>query len=162
MTKGITGREPDPREVYGDIIDHPHWESPTHPPMSLYDRAAQFSAYDALAGYFDMIAEEARLTDAELLLDEDERELLNRELAHIEEAIRAGRQPRVTFTVFVPDPWKAGGSYQEITAAVRKLDLVGRRVVLSDRRADTGANETLDVERIVAIRREPEEADAET
>ena len=43
MAKGITGKEPDPREIYGDIIDHPHWESPKHPPMSLYDRAAQFA-----------------------------------------------------------------------------------------------------------------------
>ena len=151
----------DPRAVYADILDHPHHRSPTRTPMSLYDRAAQFSAYDALAGYFDMIAEEARLTDAELILDEDERELLNRELAGIEEAIRAGRQPRVTFTVFVPDPWKAGGSYRQLTAAVKKLDPVGRQVVLSDRRADTGANETLDIERIAAIRREPERADAE-
>ena len=152
----------DPRLVYADIIDHPHHRSPTRTPMSLYDRAAQFSAYDALAGYFDMIAEEARVTDAELSLDEDARELLNRELAGIEEAIRAGGQPRVTFTVFVPDPWKTGGSYRELTAAVKKLDALGRRVVLSDRRADTGVNETLDVDRIVAIRREPEEADVKT
>ena len=132
----------DPRLVYADIIDHPHHRSPTRTPMSLYDRAAQFSAYDALAGYFDMIAEEARVTDAELSLDEDARELLNR--------------------VFVPDPWKTGGSYRELTAAVKKLDALGRRVVLSDRRADTGVNETLDVDRIVAIRREPEEADVKT
>ena len=60
MAKGITGKEPDPREVYKGIIDHPHWESPTHPPMSLYDRAAQFAPFAALAGYEDMICEEAR------------------------------------------------------------------------------------------------------
>lgn len=42
-TKGITGKEPDPRDVYADIIDLPHHQSPTRPHMSLYDRAAQIS-----------------------------------------------------------------------------------------------------------------------
>ena len=53
----IIGKEPDPREVYADIIDHPHWVSPKHPPMSLYNRAAQFAPFAALSGYDDMIDE---------------------------------------------------------------------------------------------------------
>ena len=61
MTHGITEKEPDPREVYADIIDLPRHRSETHPPMSLYDRSAQFASYKALSGYEDMIAEEARL-----------------------------------------------------------------------------------------------------
>ena len=65
MSKGITEKEPDPRVVYADIIDLPHWQSPTRPHMSLYDRSAQFASYKALSGYEDMIQEEARLTDAE-------------------------------------------------------------------------------------------------
>ena len=65
MTKGITEQEPDPREVYGDIIDLPHWQSPTRPRMSLYDRAAQFAPYKTLSGYEDMVQEEARRTEAE-------------------------------------------------------------------------------------------------
>ena len=124
--------------------------------MSLYDRAAQFSAYDALAGYYDMIAEEARTTEGELLLDEDERELLDRKLALLAGALlagalAAGRRPVVRFTVFVPDPYKDGGSYRSVTDAVKALDAVGRRIVLESRRDGTGVNETLDVERITAI-----------
>ena len=141
----------DPRVVYADIIDHPRHCSAARPHMSLYDRAAQFSAYDALAGYYDMIAEEARTTEGELLPDEDERELLDRKLALLAGALAAGRRPVVRFTVFVPDPYKDGGSYRSVTDAVKALDAVGRRIVLESRRDGTGVNETLDVERITAI-----------
>ena len=65
MTKGITEKEADPRIIYADIIDLPHWRSPTRPHMSLYERAAQFASYKALSGYEDMIAEEVRLADEE-------------------------------------------------------------------------------------------------
>ena len=66
MSKGIQGKEPDARKVYADIIDLPHWQSPTRPHMSLYDRSAQFASYKALSGYEDMVAEEAWLTDSRL------------------------------------------------------------------------------------------------
>ena len=36
---------------YDDIIDLPHPVSEKHPHMSMYDRAAQFSPFDALTGY---------------------------------------------------------------------------------------------------------------
>ena len=114
MAKGITGKEPDPREVYGDIIDHPHWESPKHPPMSLYDRAAQFAPFAALSGYDDMIGEEARLVDNRIELSEEEWEELNRKLGRIDETIRQGAQPAATITYFVPDPLKPGGLYETI------------------------------------------------
>ena len=45
MSRGIKDQKEDAREVYADIIDHPHWQSPTRPHMSLYDRAAQFSPF---------------------------------------------------------------------------------------------------------------------
>ena len=104
MTKGITGKEPDPREVYGDVIDHPHWESLTHPPMSLYDRAAQFSPFAALSGYDDMIDEEVRMVDNRIELSEEEMEELNRKLSQIDETISSGIRPLITVTYFVPDP----------------------------------------------------------
>ncbi len=59
MKKGI-GEETDPRIVYADIIDLPHHEPVTRPRMPLENRAAQFSAFDALAGFSDMIAEKTR------------------------------------------------------------------------------------------------------
>ena len=63
MTKGITGREPDPEIVYADIFHLPRPVSERHPPMSLQDRAAQFAPFAALSGYHDMIEEEAQLVN---------------------------------------------------------------------------------------------------
>ncbi len=122
MAKGITGKEPDPREVYADIIGHEHWVSPVHPPMSLYDRAAQFSPFAALSGYEEMIGEEARLVDNKIELGEEELEEVNRELGRIDEAIRQGNRPAVTVTYFIPDPLKAGGIYETVTEKVRRVD----------------------------------------
>ena len=77
MSKGVQGKEPDARKVYAGIIDMPHWKSPSRPHMSLYDRSAQFASYKALSGYEDMVAEEARLTDSRLTLEEHELNVLN-------------------------------------------------------------------------------------
>lgn len=46
--------------------------------MSLYDFAVRFSVFDALAGYSDVITEEARPTNCEIVLDENAIQLLNR------------------------------------------------------------------------------------
>ena len=97
MTQGITQQEPDPRVKYADIIDLPHWQSPKHPHMSLYDRAAQFSSYKALSGYEDMIAEEARITDREIGLEEHGLEVLNRKLARITELLVDGLDKQICF-----------------------------------------------------------------
>ena len=63
MTRRI--KEPDPRIVYADIIDHPHWQSPTRPHMSLYDRAAQFAPFAALTGFDSQINDASKLADEE-------------------------------------------------------------------------------------------------
>ena len=41
-------------------------------PMSMSDRAAQFSPFAALVGYDDAVAETARLTDSRTVMTEDE------------------------------------------------------------------------------------------
>ena len=142
----------DPRIVYADILHHSHHQSEKRAHMPLADRAAQFSAYDALAGFFDMIDEEERFTEAETELDENARELLDRKLQRIAEAIRRGEQPRVCFTVFVPDERKAGGSYREITESVRQIDLVSQRIVLNRREGRGGLYAALDIGRILSVR----------
>ena len=139
MAKGITKKEPDPRVVYADIIGMPHWQSPKHPHMSLWDRAAQFASYKALTGYEDMIAEEARFTDREIGLEEHALEVLNRKLQRIAELVAAGQSPALTFTVFVPDASKDGGSYA---------------VVLMSKRERSGVRESIPLARIVDVRGE--------
>ena len=56
---------------YDDIINLPHHVSKTHPHMTITGRAAQFSPFAALTGHGDAIRETARLTEDQILLDED-------------------------------------------------------------------------------------------
>ena len=154
MTKGLKEGEPNGRDVYPDIIDHPHWQSPTRPHMSLYDRAAQFSAFDALAGYSDMVREEQRQTDSAVELQESELERLNQKLNLIADVIMDGNHPTLTFTVFVPDEKKAGGAYVEITDAVKRVDTASRKVVLMSTEGRGWINKTIDFDKITAIKGE--------
>lgn len=120
-------KETDARILYGDIIDLPHWQSPVHPHMSLYDRSAQFAPFAALTGYDDMISEEARLTG---IRRAQNRKVLNAKLTRIRELLDAGQHPRLHFTVFVPDERKDGGEYTDLSGTVKRIDPISREVVL--------------------------------
>ena len=151
MTQGLKEGEPNGRDVYPDIIDHPHHQSPTRPRMSLYDRSAQFAAFDALAGYTDMVAEEQRITDAQVELSESALDNLNQKLSLIADVVADGHHPELTFTVFVPDEHKAGGAYVEITDAVKKVDMIYRKVILMSTEGRGRRNKTIDFDKIVSI-----------
>lgn len=130
MTKGIKSNEPDARIVYADIIRLPHWQSPTHTQMSAYERAAQFSSFNALEGYEDMVGEEARVVDTQEELTETEMEILNQKINLIADVIEDGHHPILTFTYFLNDSMKQGGSYVTMTERVRKIDAVGKKIQL--------------------------------
>ena len=151
MTQGLKEGEPNGRDVYPDIIDHPHHQSSTRARMSLYDRAAQFAAFDALAGYTDMVAEEQRETSQQIHLEGYELERLNQKLSLIADVINDGEHPELTFTVFKPDEHKAGGSYVEITDAVKKVDTVARKVILMSTEGRGRVNRAIDFSAIIGI-----------
>lgn len=121
-----------PRETYADIMDLPHHRSKTHRPMSLSDRAAQFSPFAALSGYDAMIREAARLTEPEAVRSDADKERLNRKLTRIAGAIADHCHPEVTVTYFIPDARKAGGRYEDMAGAVKRLDPVERKIVFFD------------------------------
>ena len=110
------GAEKDSRWPYEDILDLPHHVSETHPQMDPAKRAAQFAPFAALTGYEDAVAETARLTEEELLLDENVREELNRKMTC---AAESGAKVRITW--FVPDEKKSGGEYVESSGVIRKI-----------------------------------------
>ncbi|WP_028515201.1 hypothetical protein [Ruminococcus flavefaciens] len=120
----------DARVVYADIFDLPHWRSHKHPPMSAYERAAQFSAFNALEGYEDMVGEEARIVGEQEKLTEMEMEILNQKINLIADVLEDGHHPILTFTYFLNDRMKQGGSYVTMTERVRKIDAVNRKIVL--------------------------------
>lgn len=117
--------------AYDDIINLPHPTSSRHPRMSLYDRAAQFSAFAALTGHDAAIRETARLTDKRVELDEDMKARLNEKLLVLAENMNTN--PEVTITYFVPDEKKAGGAYVTFTGIVKKIDEYEHTVVMMDK-----------------------------
>ena len=115
---------------YDDIIELPHHVSKKHPQMPLLDRAAQFAPFAALTGHEAAIKETARLTEEELFLDENSKELLDAELQYVLEHL--SEHPEVTVTYFEPDAKKSGGAYVTVTGRVKKVDAYERSIVLAD------------------------------
>ena len=129
----------DARIEYADIIDLPHHVSKKRAPMSLTDRAAQFSPFAALTGYDDLIAESARWTEAQAELDESEKERLGRALRFM---FDSGTE--AVYSWFVPDERKPGGAYRESRGTMVRYDGSARRITL-----DSG--ETIPIDAIRAI-----------
>ena len=141
----------DPRVVYADIIDLPHWDSPSHPRMPLRDRAAQFAPFSALVGYGDMVNEEARETASWSDLGEDEAEELSGNLRRIESLLAKGSRPVCVISYFVPDIRKTGGEMTTVKEKVRRIDPVSRRIVLDQKQGIAGSWLEIDLDRIVRI-----------
>ena len=99
-------------------------------PMSMHDRAAQFSPFAALVGYDDAVAETARLTDSKVELTEDEMSELNANLNRLLDNV--DEQPQISVTYFVPDEKKSGGKYVEKQGVVRIYDSYANELVFTD------------------------------
>ena len=107
--------------------------------MSMIDRAAQFSPFDALEGYSDEIVETGRTTEDRIELSEVQMDELNEkisllneistEAAHSRGASFETALPTATVTYFVPDKEinrhskKSGGAYVSYTGQVRRVDM---------------------------------------
>ena len=116
---------------YDDILSLPHPVSPSHPPMPLIDRAAQFAPFAALTGYEAAVLEAARLTEPRPELDESRKEQLNRCLQILKEA--CGRErPQAEICYFKPDERKTGGACVTVTGTVKKIDDFTRCVAMAD------------------------------
>ena len=115
-------------EKYRDIINLPHHVSSVHPPMSMINRAAQFSPFAALSGYDDAIVETARLTDRRIELTEAEEAEIGKALSSLK------RGDKVEMTWFVPDRKKDGGRYVTETVTVKQVVAAEGKVVLMDGR----------------------------
>ena len=105
---------------YDDIINLPHHVSKKHPPLSLHDRAAQFSPFAALAGYDDALRETARRTDRFVELDEDRKQEIDRQISYLQQHLLDTVPVKIIY--FVPDEKKDGGSYTAVEGCVRKID----------------------------------------
>ena len=101
---------------YDDIIDHPHFQSGERPHMSMHDRAAQFSPFAALVGFDAAVEETGRLTDEKITLDPDRIAEINAVIANL------NPKDTVHLTYFVPDLFKSGGMYLNMTGVLKTVD----------------------------------------
>ena len=115
---------------YDDIIDQPHWQSPTHPRMSRLNRAAQFAPFAALTGYDAALLETGRLTDEFKELDENCKAELDEKLRYL--VAHLHEEPTVTITYFRPDGKKDGGAYLSAAGVVRKIDEYKKTVIMEN------------------------------
>lgn len=117
-------------ENYDDIINLPHHVSKNHPRMSMYQRAAQFAPFAALVGHDALIAETARLTDAEIDMGEEAIHLLNQKMNYLKEKLK--EHPSVTITYFLPDLKKSGGEYLTTTGIIKTIDDFEHTIVMEN------------------------------
>lgn len=115
---------------YEDIMHLSRPVSTRHLPMSMHDRAAQFSPFAALTGYDAAIEETARLTDRQTELAESSKEALDKKIRVIQDVIDT--MPEVTVTFFEPDLRKAGGAYRTISGRVKKIDEYNKALIFQD------------------------------
>ena len=102
---------------YKDIMHLSRPVSSKHLPMSMHDRAAQFSPFAALTGHDAAIAEAARLTDERPILDES----VKLEISDRLQAAAAAPSIALNIVYFVPDARKTGGSFAEVCGRIKKL-----------------------------------------
>ena len=119
-----------PTHKYDDIINLPRPVSGKHSPMSMTDRAAQFSPFAALTGYDAVIEETGRLTDRQVELDEGGKALLDEKLRFLRQNLN--RNPRISLRIFRPDARKAGGEYVVITGCLKAMDPIRGCLILAD------------------------------
>ena len=115
---------------YDDIRHLSRPQYPDLPPMSIHDRAAQFSPFAALVGYEDAVEETARLTDSRREMLEDEINELNRQLAVLAERLKD--RPLIRVTYFIPDKKKEGGRYGSKVGNARTIDQYNNAIVFTD------------------------------
>ena len=115
---------------YDDIINLSRPQYHDLPPMSIPDRAAQFSPFAALVGYDAAVEETARLTDSRREMEEDEINELNRQLSELTE--RLSEHPKIRVTYFIRDKKKEGGRYASKVGNARTIDQAQNRIVFTD------------------------------
>ena len=115
---------------YDDIINLSRPQYNDLPPMSIHDRAAQFSPFAALVGYDAAVEETARLTDSRREMEEDEINELNRQLSELNK--RLSERPRIRVTYFIRDRKKEVGRYASKIGNARTIDQAENRIIFTD------------------------------
>lgn len=117
-------------EKYKDILHRLHHRSQRHPPMSQWDRAAQFAPFSALPGHNEGTRETARTTLPRVVLTEDAIAQIDRKLQLL--SLQLDNPPPFSITYFRPDFRKEGGDYITVFSRLKKIDHHRRCLLLVD------------------------------
>jgi len=104
---------------YGNIIDLPYNKSKYFSHMSMQERSAQFSPFEALTGHSEIIKETARETNCFIELSEGEKQVINNQILFLLEYIND--HPIVSVTYFKNDESKEGGEYLIVHDRIKKI-----------------------------------------
>ena len=115
---------------YDDILSMERPEPRFHHRMPMADRAAQFAPFAALTGFSEVSHEAGRTTEEKKMLDDREKERINRKLIYLQSKIML--QPFVIVKFFVPDRRKEGGSYLTISRNLKKIDTYEKCIAFSN------------------------------
>lgn len=111
-------------DKYEDIINMLHHVSKKRVPMSMWDRAAQFSPFAALTGYDAAIKETGRLTGERIELGDEDKAILDAKICFLQDIIT--EHPEIAVTYFVPDELKEGGEYVSVVGVLKRIDYYER------------------------------------
>lgn len=112
---------------YDDIINLPHHVSDYHKPMTMIQRAAQFSPFAALSGHEDAIAEVRRTTEPFREMSDEEKNRISNKLFF---AIKNHAIAKITY--FTPDKLKKGGFYNTVTGKIKKREEYDNLLIMLD------------------------------
>lgn len=114
---------------YDNIINLPHYISKYRTHLSPSQRASQFAPFSALTGYGDAIKEKEKILVDKIILEDDEKELINECLQKLSNDIK--NNPYVTITYFVKDKLTDKGNYLTISGNLKKIDIINKWIILT-------------------------------
>ena len=114
---------------YDNIINLPHYVSKYRTHLSSSQRASQFAPFSALTGYGDAIKEKEKILSDKIILEDDEKELINECLQKLSNDIK--NNPYVTITYFVKDKLTDKGNYITISGNLKKIDIINKWIILT-------------------------------
>lgn len=115
---------------YDNIINLPHHVSKYRTHLSPSQRASQFAPFSALTGYGDAIKEKEKILVDKIILEDDEKELINECLQKLSNDIK--NNPYVTITYFVKDKLTDKGNYLTISGNLKKIDTINNYITLTN------------------------------
>ena len=121
----------DNEKKYADIFNLSRPKSKGYPKISMDDRAAQFSSFEALVGLDDELDETARTTDHAPELSEDQKSDIDEKIRILNDCAVA--EPIVKVAYFVSDEKKSGGIYVCMTGKFKRLDEQNKCIVINER-----------------------------